>query len=74
MRSMKSVTRVIGVTAALVVALTFLPALLPDRANNVLAFGFASVGVLAIKAAWTVALVYIGVRLALRHERGFTNT
>jgi hypothetical protein len=34
-------------------------------------FGFALValGALAVKAAFTLALVYVGARLAIRHER-----
>jgi hypothetical protein len=35
--------------------------------------GLVVLGTLALKGLFTVALVYVGARLAIRHERGATN-
>ena len=58
-----------GVTGLFVVLLTLVPSLLPPRANPALTLSVFAAITLVIKAAWTIGLVYVGVRLALRHER-----
>ena len=69
MSRMKRMTITAGVTGLLVVLLTLVPSLLPSQANQALAGSVFAVIILLTKAAWTIGLVYVGVRLALRHER-----
>ena len=69
MSRMKQMTIAVGVTGLFVALLTLVPSLLPSRVNQALAGSVFAAIVLLIKAAWTVGLVYVGVRLALRHER-----
>jgi hypothetical protein len=35
-----------------------------------LGFALVALGTLVVKGAFTLALVYVGARLAIRHERG----
>ena len=69
MFTMKSIGRTLAVTLAFVILLTFVPALLPPRVASAFGAMPIALGIFALKTVWTVALRYVGARLALLHER-----
>ena len=69
MRRMKSTTTIAGLAILFVLLLTVAPALLPGTAGARLQAMVSGVFSLLLNAVWTIALAYVGARLALRHER-----
>jgi hypothetical protein len=69
MSSMKRGAITAGLIGLFVVLLTIVSSSLPSHVNQALTGSVFAAIMLVTKAAWTIGLVYVGVRLALRHER-----